>query len=265
MDQGRRPDLGTGLGTVLAGGVRRYRALLRARRASNCSAKRPSVSSPRTSATSRTTAPRGSRNGCEASWRRPITSSSKRRRPAPSVGLTASSDPLEELGDRIASARLLADRPDAGRPRRATPGSSRPAGRPRWRRTSSVEQRKRVENILSFALRIQAAGVNRRLKHDMADQVPTLNEDDLKSLSLFEPEVSDAAFHAFEQYVEAKWPLRVYAIEPVIAQQNVADVFGRRSQSAFDLVGSGLVGPVKALAGFGVRTPRRPRMRRPSA
>ena len=61
----------------------------------------------------------------------------------------------------------------------------------------------------------------------------------LKKLSLFEPEVSDAAFHAFEQYVEAKWPLRVYAIEPVIAQQNVADVFSRRSQSAFDLVAIG--------------------------
>ena len=43
----------------------------------------------------------------------------------------------------------------------------------------------------------------------------------------------------------------MYAIEPVIAQQNVADVFGRRSQSAFDLVESGLVGPAKAITGFG--------------
>ena len=60
----------------------------------------------------------------------------------------------------------------------------------------------------------------------------------------------EQAFRAFEQYVEAKWPLRVYAIEPVIAQQNIADVMGRRTQSALDLVGSGLIGPAKALTGF---------------
>ena len=48
----------------------------------------------------------------------------------------------------------------------------------------------------------------------------------------------------------AKWPLRVYAIEPVIAQQNVADAFGRRTQSALDLVGSGARRSCKALAGI---------------
>jgi hypothetical protein len=62
--------------------------------------------------------------------------------------------------------------------------------------------------------------------------------------------VSDRAIRAFEHYVDAKWPLRVYAIEPVIAQQNVADVFGRRTQSALDLIGAGLVGPAKAVAGL---------------
>lgn len=170
--------------------------------------------------------------------------------PAPSAGLMASSDPLEEIGDRIAHRDFsrIAQMRDIR------------AGDPRVERTSGQgilppdelgEERKRIENILAFALRIQAAGVNRRLKQDMVDQVTSLDADVLKRLSLFEPEVSDAAFHAFEQYVEAKWPLRVYAIEPVIAQQNVADVFGRRSQSALDLVGSGLIGPAKALAGIG--------------
>jgi hypothetical protein len=171
--------------------------------------------------------------------------------PMPSVGLTASSDPLEELGDRIAKrdfsriAQMRVSRQDED------PAIERASGQAIVAHDQLGDERKRVENILSFALRIQAAGVNRRLKHDMVDQVPTLKADDLKRLSLFEPEVSDAAFHAFEQYVEAKWPLRVYAIEPVIAQQNVADVFGRRSQTAFDLVGSGLIGPARALAGIG--------------
>ena len=110
-------------------------------------------------------------------------------------------------------------------------------------------------NLLAFALRIQAAGVNRRLKQDMADQDPTLKREDLSGLSFFEPEVSDEAFHAFEHYVNAKWPLRVYAIEPVIAQQNVADAFSRRTQTAFDLVGSGPAGPVRAIAGLADRSP----------
>src|SRR5262249_30214610 len=69
-------------------------------------------------------------------------------------------------------------------------------------------------------------------------------------LSFFEPELSDEAIAAFEHYVDVKWPLRVYAIEPVIAQQNVADAYARRTQTALDLVGSGLAGPARAIAGL---------------
>jgi hypothetical protein len=170
--------------------------------------------------------------------------------PEPSAGLAASSDPLEELGNRIDGrdfsrvAQMRATRDEDS-------SVQRTGGQVLLAAEAQGVHRKQVENVLSFALRIHAAGVNRRLKQDMADQVSSLHEEDLKNLSLFEPDVSDAAFHAFEQYVEAKWPLRVYAIEPVIAQQNVADVFSRRSQSAFDLVQAGVVGPAKALAGFG--------------
>ncbi len=105
-------------------------------------------------------------------------------------------------------------------------------------------------SILSFALRIQAAGLNRRLKQDMADQAPELSFDVLKRMSFFESEPSDEALHAFQKYVDMKWPLRVYAIEPVIAQQNVADAFGRRKFSAIDLVGSATGGPLRALSGI---------------
>jgi hypothetical protein len=106
-----------------------------------------------------------------------------------------------------------------------------------------------VVNILSFALRIQAAGVNRRLKQDIADQDPSVSPETLKRISFFEPEPTDEAFQVFQKYVNTKWPLRVYAIEPVIAQQNVADAFGRRKLSSLDIVGSTFTGPLKALAG----------------
>ena len=96
-----------------------------------------------------------------------------------SADLATSADPLEELGDQIA--------------RRDFPGSrkcwtivptrpwvERTAGKSYRRRTSSAAEREACENILTFALRIQAAGVNRRLKQDMVDQVASSNADDLK-------------------------------------------------------------------------------------
>src|SRR5262249_31516965 len=101
-----------------------------------------------------------------------------------------------------------------------------------------------------FALRIQAAGVNRRFKQDMVDQDQSLNREALRKISFFEPELSDEAIAVFEHYVNTKWPLRVYAIEPVIAQQNIADAYARRTHTALDLVGSGLVGPARAIAGL---------------
>ncbi len=162
-------------------------------------------------------------------------------------------DPLEELADHVA-------RRDFAEINRIAQTASYPLDDPMVKtasgkaRSASDElagRRMQVLNILAFALKIQAAGVNRRLKHDIADQVPDVDPKALRTLSLFEPEPSDQAFQAFEKYVNAKWPLRVYAIEPVIAQQNVADVFGRRTQTALDLVGSGLLAPAKVIAGFG--------------
>ena len=64
-----------------------------------------------------------------------------------------------------------------------------------------MEQRSRVVSILSFALRIQAAGVNRRLKQDIADQDPSISPEVLKQISFFEPEPTDQAFHIFQKYV----------------------------------------------------------------
>ena len=87
------------------------------------------------------------------------------------------------------------------------------------------------------------------MKQDIVEQDPAISPEVLKRISFFEPEPSDQAVHIFQTYVDAKWPLRVYAIEPVIAQQNVADAFGRRKLSSLDIVGSAYAGPLKALSG----------------
>jgi hypothetical protein len=169
--------------------------------------------------------------------------------PVRSAKIASASDPLEEIGDLIARRDFT----------RIVQLQGRGAKDALVQRTSvqaaqgEVEgsgRRTEVVSLLTFAMRIQAAGVNRRLKQDMTDQVPSLERETLRRLSFFEPDISDQAMSAFEHYVNAKWPLRVYAIEPVIAQQNVADAYSRRAQKSLDLVGSSLVGPTRALAGL---------------
>ena len=177
----------------------------------------------------------GSPTGCAVSSR-PRTSCWKRppRRCAPGQRL-AVFDPLEEIGDLVMHrdyaklARLQLASTQDQQVLRAGGRAARTS-----RMTIPAAHRRRTSNFLGYALRIQAAAVNRRLKQDMVDQDPTLKPQNLKNTSFFDPEASEEAMRLFEKYVDDKWPLRVYAIEPVIAQQNVADAFGRRTQSAFD-------------------------------
>ena len=169
--------------------------------------------------------------------------------PSHSANLAARVDPLDELGSRIVSRDFVAIAQMHGGGQndaevRKVSGRDVPAA-------AKLEERRRVfVQMLSFALEIQAAGVNRRLKQDIIDQDHEIKPESLKNMSFFEPEVSDAAFAAFEQYVGVKWPLRVYAIEPVIAQQNVADAFYHSKRSVIELVGAAPIGPWRTLAGL---------------
>src|SRR5262249_3838400 len=145
-------------------------------------------------------------------------------------------DPLEDLGQQISQrdfTRIAQLHVGASEDAQVKQASAR-----KLETEDQIERRRnRDVNTLPFACQVQAAGINRRIKQDMIDQAPRLKPESLRALCFFEAEVSDEAFLAFESYVNLKWPLRVYAIEPVIAQQNVADAFGRSRRTAFDLVG----------------------------
>ena len=112
-DQGRRPDSGPGAGPFSLVSLRRHRAVLWARRTSSCSGRRPSISSPGTSATSPTTAARGSRSGCAASWRRRISLLEEAATPVRSA----------PAGSTAARSARRARRP--GSPGETSPGSPR--------------------------------------------------------------------------------------------------------------------------------------------
>jgi|GEM_PF-2566311 len=155
----------------------------------------------------------------------------------------AAVDPLEAMGDLIARrdfAALAAAR-DGSRDPGVMLASGDSAPSPEG---DLADNRRRTLKILGFTLRVQAAALNARLKQDIADQLPGLSAEELRRVNFFNPDASDEAFRLFERYVQAKWPLRVYAIEPVIAQQNIADSMGRRSASALNLVAGGPIGPL---------------------
>jgi hypothetical protein len=159
-------------------------------------------------------------------------------------------DPLEEIGELVEKrdyaklASLRSEPAREGQVLRAGGQLERAAG------DDPVGRRKEATGFLAFALKIQAAAVNRRLKQDMVDQDPTLRQQNLKNTSFFDPEAPEEVMRLFEKYVDAKWPLRVYAIEPVIAQQNVADAFGRRNTVGLDLAASAPVHPLKLVSGL---------------
>ncbi|WP_148596293.1 hypothetical protein [Aquisphaera giovannonii] len=194
------------------------------------------------------------RNARIAEWLRSELESSynlfeEKAGPARSGQMMAAVDPLEELGDLL----MHRDYPKVAaiQAREMNDGLVRLAsGGPTANMEDAPTLRKPVTDFLAFALRIQAAAVNKRLKQDMLDQDPELMKQVklLKNTSFFDSQAPDEVIGLFEKYVESKWPLRVYAIEPVIAQQNVADALSRRSQSTLELTGAGQIAPLKLLS-----------------
>jgi hypothetical protein len=163
---------------------------------------------------------------------------------------TPAVDPLEVIGEMVIRkdyARLAAMQPRTLGDQQVMRAGGATGGAVE---DGAGAQRRKIQAILGFALRIQAAAVNRRLKQDMVDQDPSVRAEVLKTMSFFQPDATKEAVAYFERYVNAKWPLRVYAIEPVIAQQNVADGYGRRSQWGFEIAGTAPVGPLRLLNGL---------------
>jgi hypothetical protein len=166
----------------------------------------------------------------------------------------AESDPFESLGALLARRDYVKIAEMRPQPAIGDPGVMMASG-------ASVEPsdlgagRRRTLASLGFVLRLQAAALNARLKQDILDQVSEYHDfdrrEELRHTNFFDPEPSVRAFEIFRRYAEAKWPLRVYAIEPVIAQQNVADSVARRSTRGLDLIGGvPAVGPLRAAGIF---------------
>ncbi len=91
-------------------------------------------------------------------------------------------------------------------------------------------------SILSWWVAIEAGLLDRQLKKDMK-ATAELNGNrvaqqfvcpDLSSLRFYERTPSPEAEDAFAHYVRARWPMIVFALDPAVDQQNIADALSLR-------------------------------------
>ncbi len=89
-----------------------------------------------------------------------------------------------------------------------------------------------VTDILCWAVLVESALLNEQLKRDMKELASAKGIGGLapEGLEFFGPEPTDQAREAFNEYVRCRWPIRVFALDPVTDEQNVADAFARRRE-----------------------------------
>ena len=95
-------------------------------------------------------------------------------------------------------------------------------------------------DVLSFALIVQSVFLDRQIKYDMEflAQRKHCACGDAWNLTFYDlypttPEDVDRysrAQAAFSAYVECKWPIHIFALDPVVDQQNELDLFSQRTQ-----------------------------------
>jgi hypothetical protein len=111
----------------------------------------------------------------------------------------------------------------------------------------NLEQR--ALGSLCWAIAVEAGLLNRQIRVDMwrlggtkAFACPA----NLPSLFFYSPIVAPEADQAFRTYVETRWPLVAFALDPVTDQQNVADAYQRSRDQQLALAGAFAAGRLGA-------------------
>ncbi len=85
---------------------------------------------------------------------------------------------------------------------------------------------------LAWAILVQASLLNERLTQDIHDAIVSKRGAvclaDVEGF--YHPQPSQTACAVFNEYVACRWPLHVFALDPVTQDQNVADTFSRRRE-----------------------------------
>jgi len=92
--------------------------------------------------------------------------------------------------------------------------------------------RVRPIDILAYALMIQSVFVDRQLKYDMKvmAQRKGCACGDPYQFCFYDLCPDEATSHAFNMYVECKWPIHVFSLDPILDQQNQLDLYSERTE-----------------------------------
>ena len=87
---------------------------------------------------------------------------------------------------------------------------------------------------LAWAILVQASLLNDRLVRDIKEATETKGCPhcfaDVEMMHFYLPAPFPEARMAFNEYVKCRWPIQVFALDPVTQEQNVADEFSRRRE-----------------------------------
>lgn len=95
-----------------------------------------------------------------------------------------------------------------------------------------------ISVALAWAIIVESALLNQQLLEDMQHVAVAKGCGCLAGavgLHLGLPNPDAAARQAFIEYVKCRWPIHVFALDPVTADQNIADSFARRREAQFAL------------------------------
>ena len=89
-----------------------------------------------------------------------------------------------------------------------------------------------VTSALAWAILVEASLLNERLNEDVRDVLAAEGGIAMAapSMPFYLPNPPAEAVEIFNEYVRRRWPIRVFALDPVTQDQNVADDFARRRE-----------------------------------
>ena len=104
--------------------------------------------------------------------------------------------------------------------------------------------------VLAWGLLVEAALLNERLVDDMRESATAQGRGGMLPCAgpFYGPDPSPEARSAFNEYVRRRWPLRVFALDPVREEQNVDDSFARRREMQIALAVAAASGRLNAQA-----------------
>lgn len=146
--------------------------------------------------------------------------------------------PSEQIGSRVPTEPVLANLPAIS----ATPSES---NRTRARTLEDMrveffgelmkigDAHNQVTGMFAWAILLESALLDVELNRDLQRVSRDPNCEtacDCSYHAFYLPQPQPEACEAFNEYVKCRWPIRVFAIDPVTQDQNVADVFGLRRE-----------------------------------